>query len=73
MARTLDTKGLKCPQPILKIAILAKQIDEGELLEVKADCPSFPADIKAWCERTGKILLVCADDGTGSFSAQIQF
>ncbi len=73
MAQTLDTRGLKCPQPILKIAILAKQISEGELLEVQADCPSFPDDIKAWCERTGKILLVCADDGTGAFSAQIQF
>jgi len=53
----LDTLGLKCPQPILKIAIQAKSIADGE----------------AWCQRTGKILLVCADEGGGKFKAQIQF
>ena len=69
----LDALGLKCPQPILKIAILEKQIQPGDMLEVEADCPSFPTDIKAWCERKGKILLFCADDGTGKHKAQIQF
>ncbi len=69
----LDTLGLKCPQPILKIAIKAKSLAAGDMLEVKADCPSFPDDIKAWCQRTGNILLVCADEGGGSFKAQIQF
>ncbi len=69
----LDTLGLKCPQPILKIAIQAKSIADGDMLEIKADCPSFPDDVKAWCQRTGKILLVCADEGGGKFKAQIQF
>lgn len=71
--QTLDTLGLKCPQPILKIAIIAKQLQQGDMLEVFADCPSFPADIKAWCERTGKVLLFCSTDGEGKHSAQIQF
>jgi TusA-related sulfurtransferase len=69
----LDTLGLKCPQPILKIAIMAKSLASGDMMEVKADCPSFPNDVKAWCERTGNTLLVCADEGGGSFRAQIQF
>ena len=71
--QTLDALGLKCPQPILKIAIIAKTIEPGDMLEVQADCPSFPDDLKAWCNRTGKILLFCADDGTGKHKAQIQF
>lgn len=70
---TIDALGLKCPQPILKIAIKAKQMQQGEMLEVLANCPSFPADIKAWCDRTGKTLLFCATEGNGTHKAQIQF
>lgn len=70
---TLDALGLKCPQPILKIAVKAKELQEGDMLEVMADCPSFPDDIRAWCERTGNTLLFCADEGGGRHKAQIQF
>ncbi|MCD4702120.1 MAG: sulfurtransferase TusA family protein [Candidatus Aegiribacteria sp.] len=69
----LDALGMKCPQPILKIAIKAKELQPGDMLEVLADCPSFPVDIKAWCERTGKTLLFCATEGDGKHKAQIQF
>lgn len=72
-SRTLDALGLKCPQPILKIAVLAKELQPGDMLEVLADCPSFPVDIKAWCTRTGKTLLFCATEGDGKHKAQIQF
>ena len=70
---TLDALGLKCPQPILKVAVQAKQFAPGDMLEVLADCPSFPKDIEAWCQKTGKTLLVCADEGGGKHKAQIQF
>jgi len=70
---TLDTLGLKCPQPILKVAIKAKELHSGDILEVLADCHSFPDDIKVWCTRTSKTLLVCADEGEGKYKAQIQF
>ncbi|MCK4668463.1 sulfurtransferase TusA family protein [Candidatus Dependentiae bacterium] len=69
----LDTLGLKCPQPILKVAIKAKELQEGDMLEVLADCQSFPKDLKAWCDKTGRTLLVCAEEGDGKFKAQIQF
>jgi tRNA 2-thiouridine synthesizing protein A len=68
----LDTLGLKCPQPILEVAVKARELAPGDVLEVIADCESFPKDVKAWCERTGKTLLFCADEG-GSYKAQIQF
>lgn len=69
----LNALGLKCPQPVLKVAIKAKEMQSGDLLEIQADCPSFADDIKAWCNKTGKILLVCADEGGGKFKAQVQF
>jgi len=71
--KTLDTLGLKCPQPILKVAIMAPQMNAGDILEVVADCESFPNDIKAWAEKTGKTLLFCTDEGGGKNKAQIQF
>ena len=71
--KTLDTLGLKCPQPILKVATMAPQLSPGDILEVMADCESFPNDIKAWCEKTGKTLLICSDEGGGKHKAQIQF
>jgi len=71
--KTLDCLGLKCPQPILKVVALVPTMEAGDILEVKADCPSFPKDIKAWCDRTGKTLLFCMDDGSGAKSAQIPF
>jgi tRNA 2-thiouridine synthesizing protein A len=71
--KNLDTLGLKCPQPILKVAILVPQMNPGDILEVVADCESFPKDIKAWAEKTGKTLLFCNTDETRKHTAQIQF
>ena len=71
--KELDCLGLKCPQLILKVVAFIPNMEAGDILEIKADCPSFPVDIKAWCDRTGKTLLFCMDDGSGNHSAQIQF
>ena len=71
--KTLDAKGLKCPQPIMKVAAIAKTLSEGDVLEVMADCPSFPKDIEAWCEKTGRILLNFQEEEDGSYSAEIEF
>ena len=69
----LNTLGLKCPQPVLKLAAMAKEIPEGDTVEVLADCESFPKDVEAWCTRMKKTLLFCVDEGGGKHKAQIQF
>jgi tRNA 2-thiouridine synthesizing protein A len=69
----LDVLGLKCPQPVLKLATMAKSIAAGDTVEILADCESFPNDVKAWCAKTGKTLLFCLDEGDGKHKAQIQF
>ncbi len=72
VVQKLDTLGLKCPQPILKVAAILPSLNPGDTLEIIADCPSFPNDIKAWCERTGKTLILLTTDGTGKHTAQVQ-
>jgi TusA-related sulfurtransferase len=70
---TIDAKGLKCPQPILKLAARSPECKPGDVLEITADCATFPKDVVMWCERAKKTLMFCRDEGGGSFKAQIQF
>ena len=70
---SLDVLGLKCPQPVLKLAAMAKEFPEGDTVEVLADCASFPKDVEAWCSKMKKTLLFCVDEGGGKYKAQIQF
>jgi tRNA 2-thiouridine synthesizing protein A len=71
MAEILNCRGMKCPQPVLKCAIKANTLPAGTVLEVQADCPSFPDDVKKWCTDTGKVLISFVDKG-GWQAATIQ-
>lgn len=52
----LDTKGMKCPLPIVQIAKAVKKMGPGQTLEIIADDLAFPEDVKAWCNMTGNVL-----------------
>jgi tRNA 2-thiouridine synthesizing protein A len=69
---TLDARGLRCPQPILKITIMMPEMSPGDVLEVMADCDSFESDVRTWCERLKKTLLAINRDGE-TVTASIQF
>ncbi len=72
MAELLDCRGLKCPQPVLKLAIKSSSIASGSLVEVLADCNTFPKDITKWCQDSGRVLISCVDEG-GYHKATVQF
>lgn len=60
---------------LCELALEAKDVTPEDLrddLEI-GGATSFMADIRAWCERTGRTLLFCADEGDGRHKAQIQF
>ena len=69
----LDMIGMKCPQPVLKIAVRAPDMNPGDILEVLGDCPTFERDVRKWCERLGKVFLSIMDEGNGKKRIQIQF
>jgi tRNA 2-thiouridine synthesizing protein A len=69
----LDTLGMKCPQPILKIAVRAPDMKPGDILEILGDCPTFEKDVRIWCERLGKVFLSVKDEGGDKKRIQIQF
>jgi tRNA 2-thiouridine synthesizing protein A len=55
--RILDTKGLKCPLPVLKARRAMKEIERGQVLEVLATDPGAVKDFEAFCATTGDALL----------------
>ena len=69
---TLDAKGIRCPQPILRITTMLPTIAAGDVLEVTADCPTFEDDVRKWCDRMHKTLLAATRNGD-VVTAQIQF
>ena len=69
----LDTLGLKCPQPVLKIAVKAPDMKQGDILEVLGDCPTFERDVRMWCERIKKVCLSVKEELGGKKRIQIQF
>jgi tRNA 2-thiouridine synthesizing protein A len=64
MPESLDFRGLRCPQPVIKTALKVQSLPKGTEIEVYADCPEFPHELKAWCEKSGRVLINLVDHGT---------
>ena len=67
----IDAKGLRCPQPVLKLAMAIVDKPKGTIVEVTADCPTFEKDMRSWCERKKIALLSVRDEG-GAKVIQVQ-
>lgn len=58
----LDTKGLKCPLPVLRARKAMKPLAAGQVLKVEATDPSSVQDFKNFCETTGHELLASREE-----------
>lgn len=63
----LDTKGLLCPLPVLKIQKIIKTIRPGDLLEVLSDDPVATIDIPNFCRESGHKLISEESNGCNKF------
>ncbi len=61
--KTLDTKGLNCPLPILKTKKALGEVAKGGTLEVLATDPGSVADFEAFCATTGNALVEQGEEG----------
>ncbi|MCM5510706.1 sulfurtransferase TusA [Vibrio sp. SCSIO 43169] len=48
-AQTLEAEGLRCPEPVMMVRKTIRNMQEGEILLVKADDPSTTRDIPSFC------------------------
>ena len=70
---TLDTRTLKTPNDVLKIAVKATSMKPGSILEVLGKGPTFEKDVRAWCEGTGRVILSVETEERDTRIIQIQF
>ena len=61
--KTLDTKGLACPIPILKAKKALAELPKGGQLEVLATDPGAVPDFTAFCETTGNKMVEQSEAG----------
>lgn len=55
--KTLDTKGLNCPLPILKAKKAIGEVPVSGTLEILATDPGAVADFQAFCRQTKHELV----------------
>ncbi len=54
---TIDTRGLSCPLPVLKVRKAMRSIASGTAVQVLATDPLADQDIRAYCEASGCAFL----------------
>ena len=54
---TLETQGLRCPEPVMMVRKTIRNMDEGDTLLVTADDPSTTRDIPSFCRFMDHELL----------------
>ncbi len=63
VAKTLDTKNMFCPMPIVKLSIAMKEIEVNDVLELLATDPGTLADVPNWALSTGNEIVKQSMDG----------
>ena len=53
----LDTKGLSCPLPILKVKKAMTRLDNNDILYVESTDPGSVKDFEVFCQTKGHELL----------------
>ena len=53
----LDTRGLRCPMPIMKATKAIKEMKVGQVLRVTATDPGSRKDFEGWAKNGGHTLL----------------
>jgi tRNA 2-thiouridine synthesizing protein A len=61
----LDTKGLKCPLPVLKARKALRDVPPGGLLRVLATDPGAVKDFEHFCRTTGSELVEQGEEEDG--------
>ena len=60
----LDTKGLSCPLPILKVKKAMTRLENNDILCVESTDPGSVKDFDVFCQTNGHDLLksICEND-----------
>jgi TusA-related sulfurtransferase len=70
---TVDSRGRRCPLPIIDLAAAARDVGVGIVLTLIADDPAAAADVAAWCRMRGQTYEGSEplDDGAVAYRVRI--
>jgi len=68
----IDTRGLFCPVPILRVRERLKALSRGEILEVLSDDPVILEDMPAFCRSHGHEYLGQAEEAGGFLRVRLR-
>jgi tRNA 2-thiouridine synthesizing protein A len=54
---TIDAIGLRCPLPIIRLAVAARNAPAGTVIRVLSTDPAAEPDIAAWCRMREQELV----------------
>lgn len=66
----VDVCGLQCPGPIMRLKKEIENIEDGDILSIKATDQGFAKDVESWCRVTGN-KLVSVTNEKGRITAEI--
>ena len=53
----VDTRGMFCPVPVIKLSEAIRNIDAGGVVELRSDDPAIEFDLPAWCRSAGHAVV----------------
>jgi cysteine desulfurase len=68
----VDSRGRRCPLPILDLARALPQLPLQAELTVLADDPAAASDVAAWCRMRGQHLVAVSPIGDGATAFRIR-
>ena len=57
VTKTIDVRGLFCPEPVFRTKIEMEKLAIGEILTIVSDDPESEEDISRWVKRNGHEIL----------------
>ncbi len=70
--RVIDSRGRRCPLPVLDLARALPDHPIGTELVVLADDPAAASDLAAWCRMTGQLLVSSQPEQTGGTGYRVR-
>lgn len=62
VTQDLDTRGLKCPEPVMLLHKAIRNVQPGECIRMQATDPSTLRDVPKFCHYLGHNLLKQQED-----------
>ncbi len=67
----LNTRGLKCPLPILRCKKALAELTAGQILKAYATDSGAVKDFQAFCKQTGHVMLSLEESKEGEATVYI--